>query len=365
MIRARAGPDRGRRVPRRAGRARPRGGRGAARRARDHHRPVEPGALDRPDPGRAAATSCSAADGAGRRRLAARPRAGAEGPDGRVPALGRAGRSTPTGSPTTTTGLIDALVADQRAEHVPTLETDVDLNDPDGAPPRGARGARVRRRASVTSGCGPSRSCPSSPSAAPSSGSARRFPDRPGAGGGDGRRRARRARARARARRGDRRHRRAPPPTPRARPVRGRPRPGRGGPVRGRRARRSRPRRARPSACCSSRATARRSTRPRSSALLALHRATVVIVPDRHGHGHQRAAADAAGRDGAGVRRGLVRAPRALAARGRRDVRGRRACRSLGARRRHARRPRGAAPRAGRRRRRRRTRALLEEAAAA
>ena len=30
--------------------------------------------------------------------------------------------------------------------------------------------------------------------------------------------------------------------------------------------------------------------------------APVVIVPDRHGHGHERAAADAAGRDGAGVR---------------------------------------------------------------
>jgi len=28
-------------------------------------------------------------------------------------------------------GLIDALVADQRAEHVPTLETDVELNDPE------------------------------------------------------------------------------------------------------------------------------------------------------------------------------------------------------------------------------------------
>ena len=27
-------------------------------------------------------------------------------------------------------GVIDALVADQRAEHVPTLETDVDLSDP-------------------------------------------------------------------------------------------------------------------------------------------------------------------------------------------------------------------------------------------
>ena len=27
-------------------------------------------------------------------------------------------------------GLIDGLVADQRAEHVPTLETEVDLNDP-------------------------------------------------------------------------------------------------------------------------------------------------------------------------------------------------------------------------------------------
>jgi len=28
-------------------------------------------------------------------------------------------------------GLIDALVADQRAEHVPTLETNVELNDPE------------------------------------------------------------------------------------------------------------------------------------------------------------------------------------------------------------------------------------------
>ena len=28
-------------------------------------------------------------------------------------------------------GLIDALVADQRAEHVPTLETDVELDDPE------------------------------------------------------------------------------------------------------------------------------------------------------------------------------------------------------------------------------------------
>jgi len=28
-------------------------------------------------------------------------------------------------------GLIDALVADQRSAHVPTLETDVSLNDPE------------------------------------------------------------------------------------------------------------------------------------------------------------------------------------------------------------------------------------------
>ena len=50
-----AGRDRGRRVPRRARRARARGPRRAARRAGDHRRPVEPGDLDRPDPGRARA----------------------------------------------------------------------------------------------------------------------------------------------------------------------------------------------------------------------------------------------------------------------------------------------------------------------
>ena len=57
--RPRAGADRGRRVPRRAAEPAPEAV-AALRDARhDHHRPVEPGALDRPDPERAAATSCT------------------------------------------------------------------------------------------------------------------------------------------------------------------------------------------------------------------------------------------------------------------------------------------------------------------
>ena len=57
-------------------------------------------------------------------------------------------------------GLIDGLVADQRAEHVPTLETDVELDDPEARRRVAREVLDVRRRASVTRGCGPSRSCP-------------------------------------------------------------------------------------------------------------------------------------------------------------------------------------------------------------
>ena len=47
-------------------------------------------------------------------------------------------------------GLIDGLVADQRTDHVPTLETDVELGDAESRRRVARRGARVRRRASVT-----------------------------------------------------------------------------------------------------------------------------------------------------------------------------------------------------------------------
>ena len=109
-----------------------------------------------------------------RRRLAARARRGAQGPDRRLPAW--AGRTLDSdGIADHYDGLIDGLVADQRAERVPTLETDVELRDPEARRRVAREVLDVRRRASVTlAGCGPSRSCPSSPSAAPSSGSATR-----------------------------------------------------------------------------------------------------------------------------------------------------------------------------------------------
>ena len=45
------------------------------------------------------------------------------------------------------TGLLDGLVADERASGAPTLETDVELGDEDSRRRVAARGARVRRRA--------------------------------------------------------------------------------------------------------------------------------------------------------------------------------------------------------------------------
>ena len=69
--------------------------------------------------------------GAGRRGLAARARRRCS--RGRPPtACAWAGRTLDSdGIVDHYEGLIDALVADQRAEHVPTLETDVELNDPE------------------------------------------------------------------------------------------------------------------------------------------------------------------------------------------------------------------------------------------
>ena len=94
---------------------------------------------------------------------------GPEGADGGLPALGGA----------------DARLrrhrrplrgADRRARRRPARRARPHAGDRRGAqrsgvpPPRGTRGARVRRRASVTAGCEPSRSFPSRASAAPSSG---------------------------------------------------------------------------------------------------------------------------------------------------------------------------------------------------
>ena len=94
--------------------------------------------------------------------------------------------------------------------------------------------------------------------------------------------------------------------------------------------------------------------------------AGVVIVPDRHGTGTNALLLDAAGRDRARVRAGLVRAPR-RARRGRRRDRAGRPCAVARARRRHAGRPRRAARRARRgcRDAAPRTRALLERMATA
>ena len=130
MIRDRAGPDRGRRVPRRA-RAAPRPRRVAA--LRDARAiiigPSNP--VLSIDPILAVlGDEVRAAQAPGGRRLAARARPGAEGPDRRLPGLGRAPLDS-DGIADHYAGLIDGLVADQRAEHVPTLETDVDLNDPE------------------------------------------------------------------------------------------------------------------------------------------------------------------------------------------------------------------------------------------
>ena len=62
--------------------------------------------------------------------------AGAQGPDRRVPRLGRPPAHAPRASPPTTPALLDGLVADERADSVPTLVTDVEMGDAAGAPPR-------------------------------------------------------------------------------------------------------------------------------------------------------------------------------------------------------------------------------------
>ena len=95
-------------------------------------------------------------------------------------------------------GLIDALVADQRAEHVPTLETDVELDDPDARRRVAREVLDVRRRASVTRRMRTVAILPVK-TLRPRQAAADRRVRRPaGAGRRDGRRRAGRARARRR-----------------------------------------------------------------------------------------------------------------------------------------------------------------------
>ena len=128
--RAGRGTDRGRRVPRRALRPPPR--RSAALRAARHDpdRPVEPRVLDRPDPERAAGRGARARSAP---VVAVSPLVRGQvlkGPTAEC--LRWAGRTLDSdGIVDHYEGLIDALVADERAEHVPTLETDVDLSTPD------------------------------------------------------------------------------------------------------------------------------------------------------------------------------------------------------------------------------------------
>ena len=191
-----------------------------------------------------------------------------------------------------------------------------------------------------------SRSCPSRPSAAPSSGSTGGFPEPARAGRGDGRRRPRRALAGARARRGDRRHRGVSAGSHRD-GRRHRPRPGRGRPV-GAAALRG-----------IDAALERGAERvllvpgdcpaldPAEVSALLAHDAGVVIVPDRHGAGTNAllltppdVMAPAFG-EGSFARHSGSRAGRGRASAGRRGALAR-------PRRRHARRPRGAAPRARR-----------------
>ena len=81
----------------------------------------------------------------------ARPRRGAQGPDRPTACAGPAATLDSDGIADHYEGLLDGLVADQRAERVPTLETDVELDDAEAAP-RASRASAldVRRRASVT-----------------------------------------------------------------------------------------------------------------------------------------------------------------------------------------------------------------------
>ena len=179
MIRAQRGPDRGRRVPRRAAPSPPRRpSRRCARRARSSS------ARRTPCSRSTRSWACWRASCARRTRRSSRSRrsSAARCSRARRPSAcaGPAVRSTPTGSSTTTTGLIDALVADERAEHVPTLETDVDLYDAGRPPPRRTRGARLRRRASVTAPHADRRD-PARQALRPCQAAADgRFPDRPG-----------------------------------------------------------------------------------------------------------------------------------------------------------------------------------------
>ena len=102
-----------------------------------------------------------------------------------------------TGSRAYYDGLLDGLVADERTDALPTLETDVAM--PDAAGRAGASRDEALRFALALGGlafgaaCAPPPSCPSSPSAAPSSASTPRSrqPDAGGPRRGDGRRRAR------------------------------------------------------------------------------------------------------------------------------------------------------------------------------
>ena len=85
-------------------------------RRRDRHRPLEPGDLDRPDPGGARASARRSAD-ARAPVVAVSPLVGGEvlkGPTAAFMALGRAAARRATGSRPTTTALIDGLVADER-----------------------------------------------------------------------------------------------------------------------------------------------------------------------------------------------------------------------------------------------------------
>ena len=131
--RARGRAGRGRRVPRRGGRrADGRGAGGARRRPRGDRRPVEPGDLDRADPGGRGARGAARLPGAGDRRLAARRRAVAEGTNRGVPRLGGPAALERRDRRATTTALLDGLVADERTDALPTLETDVAMPDAAG-----------------------------------------------------------------------------------------------------------------------------------------------------------------------------------------------------------------------------------------
>ena len=94
----------------------------------DRHRPLQPGDLDRPDPrGSSARRSTRRPPRRGRarrscaaRRSRARPPSSSRGP---------ATPSSSEGIAAHYAGLLDGLVADERAESVPTLVTDVEMGD--------------------------------------------------------------------------------------------------------------------------------------------------------------------------------------------------------------------------------------------